>query len=131
MASFTDIHIKIIPAGCMRPGWTHGDYWVDENGHLQIRVSEFADPNNAFRIAMHELAEAWRYAAQHGADFSAIDQFDLAHQESDEPGRLPDAPYHDEHMLSEDIERLLVAQDGDDWNEYYNAEPIGVPTCPI
>jgi hypothetical protein len=108
----------------MRNGWDYGDYFMDEKGSLQVRVSEFANPDDAVYIAVHEVMEAWRYAKKHGADFSAIDEFDLAHQETDEPGRLKCAPYHQEHKLSEQIERLLCNQDNMEWQDHYNAEPI-------
>lgn len=48
-------------------------------------------------------------------------QFDLAHLDSDDPGMLPDAPYHKEHILATAIE-MLVAQALDiDWDEYEKA----------
>jgi hypothetical protein len=129
-ALFTDIHIKFIPKSEMRTGWDYGDYFIDDQGALQVRVSTFQNPDFAFYIAIHEIMEAWRYAKQHGPDFSAIDSFDLAHQDSDEPGRLLDAPYHAEHMLSEAIERLLCRQDGYKWSTYYNTTPLEAPPCP-
>ena len=119
---FTDIHIKVIPHGCHRYE-TFGDYWIDERGVLQIRVSRFADPRIARNTAVHEMLEACRCAAR-GLSFEEIDKFDLAHLDHEDPGCLPDAPYHAEHMQSMEVERLLVSQDGADWSEYYNAAPI-------
>lgn len=120
---FKQINIQIIPAAEQREGWNYGDYWIDEAGVLQIRVSEFDNPDYAIYIAIHELMEAWRYARKHGPDYSAIDRFDRANSTSLEPGRIPDAPYHDEHMKSEAIERLLCRQDGYVWKDYYHTEP--------
>lgn len=123
---FKTITIKIIPKGLMRHGWDYGDYFMDEKGGLQIRVSEFENPDHAFRIIMHELAESWRFARKNGCDFSPIDKFDIEHQETDEPGRMKCSPYHKEHMQSEEIERLLCHQDGESWDIYYNSVPKGV-----
>ena len=55
---FTRINIQIIPHGDMRDQSQYGDYFIDPNGSLQIRVSEFADPRDARNIAIHELLEA-------------------------------------------------------------------------
>lgn len=125
MASiFKQINIQIIPHGCQRYN-TYGDYWIDERGILQIRVSEFENPDSALYIVIHEILEAWR-CAKKGISFQAIDAFDLDHQETDDPGLLKCAPYHFEHMQSDQVERLLCHQDGRSWDEHYNAEPIGV-----
>ncbi len=121
---FNKINIQIIPHGCQRYE-TYGDYWIDEKGILQIRVSQFDNPDHALRIAIHEVLEAWR-CAKRGLDFGEIDKFDLEHIESEDPGQLKCAPYHTEHMQSMDIERLLCHQDGVKWEDYYNSEPIGV-----
>lgn len=130
MVSFTDIHIKIIPHGCMRDQSQYGDYWVDENKALQIRVSKYSDPRDARDIAIHELLEAWR-CAERGVSFADIDKFDLNHTDHPDPGLLPSAPYHHEHILSMQVDYLIAQQDGRDFSEVYEAKPIGVPTCPI
>lgn len=119
---FKRINIQIIPHGCQRYN-TYGDYWIDEREALQIRVSEFKNPDDALYIAIHEIMEAWR-CAKRGLDFKEIDDFDLANQQSDDPGLLKCAPYHAEHMQSEVVERLLCHQDGRKWEDHYNAEPI-------
>lgn len=121
---FTTINIQIIPHGLMRDQSQFGDYWVDERGALQIRVSEYADPRNARDIAIHELLEAWR-CAERGVPFAAIDQFDLDHTDHPDPGLLPQAPYHPEHILSMAVEYLIAQQDGRDFSEVYAATPIG------
>ncbi len=126
MGLFSDIHIKVIPVAEMRTGWDYGDYWIDDAGTLQVRVAEYENPDFAIYIAIHEVMEAYRYAKKHGPNFSAIDAFDLAHQESDEPGLIYNAPYRDEHYMSEKIERLLCKQDGYRWTKYYATKPIGV-----
>ena len=122
---FKKIEIMIIPVGCMRPGWNYGDYFLNEKGTLQIRVSEFADPVDALALIHHELNEAWA-CAEKGIDFADIDKFDLEHRETEDPGLMKCAPYHEQHMAAETIERLICHLNGRNWNDHYNAEPIGV-----
>ena len=122
---FKTINIQIIPHGCMRFQSQYGDYWVDENGSLQIRVSEYADPRDARDIAIHELLEAWR-CAEAGIPFEEIDKFDVEHSDHPDPGLLPSAPYHKQHIQSMEIEYLIARQDGRDFAEVYEAKPIGV-----
>lgn len=122
---FKTIHCQIIPHGCMRDQSQYGDYWTDEKGVLHIRVSEHRDPNVAFSILIHEIVEAWR-CARKGIDFKVIDKFDLDHADHPDPGLLPEAPYHAEHVQSMEIEYLMARQDGRVFADIYNSVPIGV-----
>ena len=122
---FKSINIQIIPHGLMRDQSQYGDFWTDERGALQIRVSEYADLRDARDIAIHELLEAWR-CAERGVPFTDIDQFDLDHTDHPDPGLLPTAPYHKEHVASMQIEYLIAQQDGRDFSEVYSHKPIGV-----
>jgi hypothetical protein len=124
---FKKINIQIIPRGCMREayreGW--GDYWVDEKGTLQVRAVEFQELDHSFRVAVHELLEAWR-CYRKGIKLEDIEAFDAAHEEEDDPGMLPDAPYHKEHMQSNLIEDIMLLQDGYTPEDYDDpAEPGG------
>lgn len=121
---FKRINIQIIPHGLMRDQSQYGDYWIEADGSLQIRVSEYFDPRDARDIAIHELLEAWR-CAERGVDFKAIDQFDLAHTDHPDPGLLPNSPYHAEHIQSMQVEYLIAQQDGRDFSVVYAAVPIG------
>lgn len=121
---FKHIVIRIIPKGCMRRGWDYGDYWKDEHGALQIRVSQFDNHIDVLALLHHELDEAWMCAVN-GVDYADIDKFDQEHQETDDPGLLKCAPYHHEHMDGEEIERLICHQKGRTWEDHYNAVPIG------
>ncbi|KAB0668934.1 hypothetical protein F6V30_13940 [Oryzomonas sagensis] len=120
--SFKQINIRIIPHKHQRYD-TYGDYYINDDGTLVVLVSEFADPDVAIRIAIHEVLEAWR-CKKRGLDFKEIDNFDMAHPASDDPGLLKCAPYHLEHMQSDQVERLLCHQDGVKWEDHYNAEPL-------
>ena len=123
---FTTINIQIIPHAEMRDQSQFGDYWRDPDGSLQIRVSEYADPRDARDIAIHELLEAWR-CAEAGIPFDAIDRFDLDHTDHPDPGLLPYAPYHTQHVLSMAVEYLIAQQDGRSFADVYGHTPIGAP----
>src|ERR1035437_8139243 len=92
---YKKINIQIIPVGCMRPGWRHGDYFLDEKGVLQIRVSEFDNHIDILALILHELNEAWLCAVK-GVTIKEIDEFDLSHPETEDPGLLKCAPYFEE-----------------------------------
>lgn len=121
---FRQINIQIIPKGCMRPQYAEswGDYWVDERGILQVRVVEFEDLDRSLRVAIHEVLEAWR-CYRDGITLESIEQWDADHADHDDPGSLPDAPYHEHHMASIAVEMVMCAQDGDTWKDYDNATP--------
>lgn len=121
--NFKKTNIEVIPHSEQRYD-TWGDYWIDENGVLQIRVSEFENPDFALYTAIHELLEVWRVIKK-GIPLEAIDRFDLAHIDHPDPGCLPEAPYHEEHLQSMDVEQLIAAQDGYDFKKYYNTSPKG------
>jgi len=96
---------------------TLGDYWRDEDGTLQIRVSEMSDPRDMILCALHELVEVVLCEHRNIAE-PDIMAFDVAHPDADEPGDLPDAPYHKEHVFAEIVERLMAAQLERNWNDY-------------
>jgi hypothetical protein len=116
------INIEIIPKEKQRPGWEYGDYWLDGRT-LEIRISRYANFLFTIFLAVHELLEAVRCILR-GVTMKEIDDFDLTHQNAEDPGQLPNAPYHVEHMQSMEVERLLCEQEGYDFEEYYGAEPI-------
>ena len=122
---FRKIVIRIVPQSWMRPQYRdgYGDYWVDEKGTLQIAIRQYDNPDFAFGCAIHELIEAWR-CYKKGITLESIERWDDDHADVDDPGRMPDAPYHFEHMQSMDIERLMCLQDGYSYDVYDDAKPI-------
>lgn len=96
---------------------TLGDYWRDADGTLQIRVSEMADARDMVLCALHEMVEV--LVCEHrGIAEPDIMAFDVAHPDADEPGELPDAPYHKEHVFAEAVERLMALQLERNWQAY-------------
>lgn len=120
-----NIHIKTIPHHEQKYN-TCGDYWLDENGDIQIRVSKIGVPKFEELIAIHELAEALLVLAR-GIPLDVIDKFDKEFEnkreakDNSEPGDNPYAPYKSEHFFATTIERMLSREYNVDWNIYNEA----------
>ena len=59
-------------------------------------------------VVVHELVEMILTKARN-IDWKDIDEFDMngLGKDSDDPGSMPEAPYHKEHVFAEKIERML------------------------
>lgn len=95
---------------------TIGDYFLDENGVMQVRVSKTQD-RYEFLIAIHELIEAF-LAKDRGILWESIDDFDKEFIGNGEPGHSKKAPYHKEHVFAEIIERMIAFELGIEWDDY-------------
>lgn len=104
------ISIKTIPHVHQRYN-TVGDWWWDEEGTLQIRVSEMgrrdADWKSEVCVAIHEAVEAL-LCSNVGVTGEEVTKFDMNYHAEGEPGASPDAPYHNEHMAAENVERMVA-----------------------
>jgi hypothetical protein len=78
------------------------------------------NPAHSMAILLHELHEKFRND-QLGIADALVDEFDLAHLDHDDPGLLPDAPYHKTHMEADVLERLFIVLTGCDWVTYETA----------
>jgi hypothetical protein len=119
------IEMRIIPKGVMRNQYREslGDYFLDEKGTLQIRAVEMPDLMYSHYILLHEYMEAIRcYRA--GISLESIERWDASHADSDDPGSLKGAPYKREHDQSLTLERIACMQDGYEWQDYDDAEPV-------
>jgi hypothetical protein len=105
---------------------TSGDYWEDEEGTLQVRISEVGDRRYEFLVAMHELIE-FELCRLRGIGEPVITAFDVQFEREidervrdpdEEPGDDPSAPYHREHVFATKLERMLADEMGVDWDEY-------------
>jgi len=113
------INIETIPQKDHRPeaGPTVGDYWVDKDGSIQIRISEMKSADYEVLVLMHELTELF-LCAHNGVRFEDIDKFDSENPDLDYPGDEPLAPYQNEHNFATAVERMLCAAMGVKWQEY-------------
>jgi len=110
------IDIRVIPHAEQRYV-TLGDYWDDANGVKQIRVSDLGDDKMNLLVAVHELIETYLCDAA-GIAEPIVKAFDEAHPDELDPGSHPDAPYREQHLAAEWIERILADQLRVDWQTY-------------
>lgn len=103
---------------------TVGDWWFDEAGNLEIRVSNMGNWKYEALVAFHELAEVL-LCKDRGITTEMVDAFDKAFEarragNTDEPGDDPACPCRKEHFFATTVERALSAELGVDWAEYDN-----------
>lgn len=118
------IHVETIPHGQQAYN-TCGNYWIDEEGTLQIRISEMGGLDYEIPVLLHELVE-WFLCQKRGIKLDDIDSFDkifeleraLGRHVDQEPGDSPEAPYTNEHRFAENIERQVVHEAGMRWDDY-------------
>ena len=112
------IHIDFI-AHSAQDYCTCGNYGETAK-ELWFTISHMDKPVYMLAILFHELWEKLRND-QMGLTDEEVTAFDLAHLDADDPGCLPDAPYHRQHMEAMKIERLMIRLAGENWNEYDKA----------
>jgi hypothetical protein len=100
------IIIETIPADLQRYE-TAGDYLVDEEGNWQFRLTNYDDPDYEFRVLIHELTEAYLLWKK-GVDWKIIDEWDIAHPDSMDPGMEEGSPYKEEHIAGNNAEKPFV-----------------------
>ena len=74
------MEIKTIPHSEQRYE-TCGDYWVDENGVQQVRISELNDWRYEVLIAVHEIVEL-SLARDRSIDEDEITKFDIKFEQA-------------------------------------------------
>jgi len=122
------IHIETIPHSQQKYE-TVGNYWIDESGVLQIRVSDMGNDDFNFLVGIHEMIEFY-LTMKRGIPESTITAFDIEFEKERaigmqddyaEAGNDPFCPYKQEHFFATTIERLMAAELKIDWNEYDEA----------
>ena len=120
-----NIHIQTIPHDQHRYP-TCGDWWLDDKGDLQIRVSDMGNQDYEALVALHELVEVL-LCNKRGITTEQVDKFDKTYEKKrkaglksyqGEPGDHPYAPYKKEHFFATNIEALMSAELGVDWQTY-------------
>jgi hypothetical protein len=107
---------------------TCGDWWVDPDGTIQIRVSNLkvTGESGEFCVGLHEMVEVF-LALKRGVTVQQVDDFDKAFEAErerkianakteaekemlliDEPGDDPACPIVKEHNLASGIERTVA-----------------------
>ena len=118
-----NIRVDFIPHSAQRYP-TVGDWRETNEGETwKIDVSMMSDWRYGYLVAMHELIEM-ALCKHRGISEQAVTDFDLDFEAKrpdgcdDEPGGAQDAPYREEHLFAEAIERRLAAELGVDWPAY-------------
>lgn len=116
-----NINAKVIPESEMRPEVNGADWFFDENGDLQVRVSPMGDWRYEVLLMVHELCEAI-LCDHNGVTVAQVDAFDLEYDKTHtfdlNAGDDPKAPYKREHCFATAIERIMCAELGVDWETY-------------
>lgn len=119
------INIKSIPQEKQRYE-TVGDYWYDDDGVLQVRVTEMGNTMYETLVIIHELTEEL-LTKHRGLTEQEIMDFDLYYEKRREQGLVPElsepgfsneAPYLREHTLATAIEMQIAAMAGISWTDY-------------
>jgi hypothetical protein len=128
-----NVKIEVIPHDQQRYP-TVGDWFFDttcqgppgDGCDLVIRVSKLSDWRLEMLVAFHELAEVL-ICKHRGISQESVDKFDKKfeadrakgkHGEDDEPGDDPKAPYRKEHFFATNVEALLSAELGVNFQVY-------------
>lgn len=117
------INYRVIPHNQHRYP-TIGDYWIDENGVWQIRVSMMLDWRHEFLVFFHECIElAW--CNYNNVSELAVKAFDEEYERNrrvddttSEPGDQPDAPYFMGHQLATMCEHVAAFILNVNWKHY-------------
>lgn len=116
-----DIVIRVIPESEQRAEVNGADWFWDEKGNLQVRVSPMSDWRRETLLAIHETVEAIM-CKHNGVTQKSVDEFDMeydkTHTSDLNAGDDPKAPYVREHCLATAIERILCAELDVNWIEY-------------
>ena len=108
------IIMEVIPHSEQRYD-TLGDYWTDPDGTWQFRVSDLGDWRYNFSVLLHEFVE-FGIMQHKGISEEEVLKFDLAVEDDSEfasdPGFDPKAPYHQEHVFADCVERLIAPKLG-------------------
>lgn len=118
-----DIIIKVIPESEQRAEVNGADWFWDEKGDLQVRVSPMSDWRYEVALAFHEAFEAC-LCKDAGVTQKSVDDFDMAYDlaHPDQPdlnaGDELDAPYKHQHNYATIVDRLFIGACGLSWKAY-------------
>ena len=115
------LKIELIPHEEQRYETT-GDWQIDADGAICIKVSDTGLRMDALLVGIHEAIEVI-LCREHGVKEVDVDAFDIEFNRThdlseEEPGEDPKAPYFKEHAVADVVERLLALHAGVPWKEY-------------
>ena len=101
---------------------TVGDWFFSKifPDRLCIQVVDTGNWRYNCLVAIHELIEVL-LCTNAGISQKRVDRFDFAHEDEDDPGSHPEAPYQKEHLIAMGIEMMLAASLDIQWRTYADA----------
>lgn len=117
-----NISIETIPHDCQRYP-TVGDWQFDPvssvegNDTLLINVSSMGNQDSEFLIALHEMVEAY-LCRKAGITDVQVDEWDMSHLESEDPGFIEGCPYKKQHDNALWIESIVATMLKVNWGEH-------------
>lgn len=99
---------------------TCGDYYPigpSADKGMSFKVSCMRDWRSEAAVALHEYIE-WCWCQQHGVTQEAIDAWDFAHPDVEDPGELAGCPYREGHRMANNAELIFVESLGLSWTEH-------------
>lgn len=116
-----DIVVKVIDNSQHRSNITGADWWYDDDGNLQVRISKMSDPRHESALALHEVFEALLCHFQ-DVKYQEVDAFDIpyeaTHDKKCNAGDEPDCPYRTQHGFATAAERIFTTALGINWLSY-------------
>lgn len=107
---------------------TVGDWIFKKDRSIAMKISDMGNEDYEFMVAIHEAVEAW-LCRKRGISEESVTAFDTSIYglALEDPGSDLKAPYHKEHMVALEIERMLCREMGLNWDKY---EQRLAETCP-
>ena len=93
------------------------DDYFDRGDYVEFCLTDLGNINYNIALMIHATSEYFEMI-QHGVTAQDTVDFDMKHLDDDDPGMLPNAPYHTEHCHSDVLERAYIAMSGEDWTAY-------------
>jgi hypothetical protein len=125
-----NINIVVIPEAEQRPEVNGADWYFDNKGDLQVRVSPMSDWRYEVLLGVHEAVEAI-CCMNAGVSQAEVDAFDLEYDKTHtfdvDAGDEPHAPYSRQHCVATAIERILCAELGANWKLYDDTLKMSYP----
>lgn len=116
-----NIVCKVIPESEQRAEVNGCDWFFDEKGDLQVRVSPQSEWRYEVLLMLHEACEAI-LCKHNGVSQQAVDAFDIEYDKTHtfdlNAGDDPAAPYVREHCFATAIERIMAAELDVNWATY-------------
>ena len=117
-----NIFVKVISEIEHRPCASGGDWFFDDNGDLQVRVTKMSNWRRETILALHEVCEAV-LCKHNGVSQADVDAYDAEYMKRSpdsfmDAGDSPTAPYTREHGFASAVERLMATEMDTNWSDY-------------